>query len=102
MSVTASFTVQPGRSGASVLAITGELDMGNSGELDRALADATTGGRLTVDLTGVVFLDSAAIAVFFEHASRSALRLVLGADATLSRAITATGLDGYITLVHAN
>jgi hypothetical protein len=49
----------------------------------------------------VVFLDSAAIAVFFEHASRSALRLVLGADATLSRAITATGLDGYVTLVHA-
>jgi hypothetical protein len=31
MIVTASFAIQPGRSGASVLAITGELDMGNAG-----------------------------------------------------------------------
>jgi anti-anti-sigma factor len=84
-----------------VLAITGELDMNNVAELDRELAQATAAGRLTVDLTGVVFLDSAAIAVFFEHASRSALRLVLGADATVSTAITATGLDQYATVTRA-
>jgi anti-anti-sigma factor len=99
--MTATFTLQPGRSGFGVLAITGELDMANVGPLDRALADATTGGWLTVDLTGVVFLDSAAIAVFFEHAARATLRLVLGADATVAAAITATGLDDYATVVRA-
>jgi anti-anti-sigma factor len=101
MSTSASFTLQPERGGRSVLAITGELDMGNAGALDRELAAATSAGTLAVDLTGVVFLDSAAIAVLFEHAGRSALRLVLGADATVSTAIVTTGLDQYATVVHA-
>jgi anti-anti-sigma factor len=101
MTTSASFTLHPERGGHSVLAITGELDMDNSGALDRELAAATSAGRLTVDLTGVVFLDSAAIAVFFEHAGKAALRLVLGADATVSTAIVTTGLDQCATVVHA-
>jgi anti-anti-sigma factor len=61
--------------GTAVLVVTGELDMSNVDAFAKAIADAMTpasrdGGVLTVDLTGVEYLDSSAIDVLFANASR--------------------------------
>jgi anti-anti-sigma factor len=61
-----------------VLTVTGELDMSNVDVFARAITDAMTpasqdGGVLTIDLTGVEYLDSAAINALFDHADRTRL-----------------------------
>lgn len=61
--------------GTTVLGATGELDMSNIDVFAAAIADAMTpasldGGVLTIDLTGVEYLDSSAIEVLFGHADR--------------------------------
>jgi anti-anti-sigma factor len=58
--------------------LTGELDMSNVDVFRTAIADAMKpasqdGGVLTIDLTGVEYLDSAAINVLFDHADRTRL-----------------------------
>jgi anti-anti-sigma factor len=60
--------------GRLVLTAAGEIDLSNiepfSQALRTAVADADTGGesRLTVDLSGVEYLDSAAVNVLFPYA----------------------------------
>jgi anti-anti-sigma factor len=60
--------------GRLVLTATGEIDLSNvepfSRALNTAVADADTGGErgLVVDLSGVEYLDSAAVNVLFPHA----------------------------------
>ena len=66
--------------GSAVLGVTGELDMSNIDVFATAIADAMTpaahdGGVLTIDLTAVEYLDSAAIDVLFGHADR--IRLIV-------------------------
>ncbi|MFI5507736.1 STAS domain-containing protein [Mycobacterium sp. NPDC051804] len=66
--------------GTAVLSVTGELDVSNIDVFSTAIADAMTpasqdGGVLTIDLTGVEYLDSAAIDVLFGHADR--VRLIV-------------------------
>jgi anti-anti-sigma factor len=66
--------------GTAVLVVTGELDMSNIEKFTAAIADAMTpasrdGGVLTIDFTGVEYLDSSAIDVLFANASR--IRLVV-------------------------
>ncbi len=67
-----------GDDGPVVLTVSGELDMSNVDVFTTAIADAMTpaaqdGGVLTVDLTGVDYLDSAAINALFDHADRTRL-----------------------------
>ncbi|MBX9979568.1 MULTISPECIES: STAS domain-containing protein [Mycobacterium] len=62
-----------GKDGAPVLLAVGEIDLSNIDAFDRALSAATdevaSGGRkLTVDLSAVEYLDSAAINALFTHA----------------------------------
>ena len=72
MATPLSFTHRRRDDGASVLTATGEIDMSN---VD-AFADGRRGRRdaasrrrrLTVDLSGVEYLDSAAINALFAHA----------------------------------
>lgn len=66
--------------GTVVLGATGEIDMSNIDVFATAITDAMTpasrdGGALTIDLTGVEYLDSAAIEVLFGHADR--VRLIV-------------------------
>jgi anti-anti-sigma factor len=56
-----------------VLTAAGEIDLSNIDAFDRALTTASTeaaksGGKLTVDLSAVEYLDSAAINALFAHA----------------------------------
>ena len=64
--------------GTVVVSATGELDMSNVDALSAAIAAAMTpasqdGGVLTIDLTGVEYLDSAAINALYGHADRTHL-----------------------------
>ncbi|MDQ1532182.1 MAG: hypothetical protein QOE37_2335 [Microbacteriaceae bacterium] len=71
-----SLTLDTARSvdGRLVLTATGEIDLSNvepfSQALNTAVADADDGGErgLVVDLSGVEYLDSAAVNVLFPHA----------------------------------
>ena len=59
--------------GNLVLIAAGEIDLSNIGAFNHALATATTeaansGGTLTVDLSAIEYLDSAAINALFAHA----------------------------------
>jgi anti-anti-sigma factor len=66
-------TVSAGRRGDDVvvLTVTGEIDLSNieafAGALDSA-APSRDGGSVTVDLSGVEYLDSGAISVLFGNA----------------------------------
>jgi len=53
----------------SLLALTGELDMDSGGELRRHAEAELTGGRcrrLTVDMSGVTFIDSSGLGLLIE------------------------------------
>lgn len=59
--------------GKLVLTATGEIDLSNVEPFSQALASAVAetdsgGGTVTVDLSGVEYLDSAAVNVLFPHA----------------------------------
>lgn len=91
-------TVRAG-DGELVLTATGEIDLSNVGTFDDALTTAVTetvsGGRtLTVDLTGVEYLDSAAISALFPHADH--IRLI--ARPLLIRVFTVSGLSELVTI----
>jgi anti-anti-sigma factor len=79
--------------GVLVLKATGEIDLSNVDAFDGALTTAVTetaaaGGTLTVDLSGVQYLDSAAVNVLFPHADH--IRLI--AHPFLIRVFTVSGL----------
>jgi anti-anti-sigma factor len=88
-------TVDAARStdGVLVLTATGEIDLSNVDTFDDAITTAAnetaaTGGTLTVDLTGVEYLDSAAVNVLFPHADH--IRLI--AHPFLIRVFAVSGL----------
>lgn len=63
--------------GTPLLTASGEIDLSNVGGFAEAVAAGVARGTpLTVDLTGVGYLDSAALNVLFNHADR--IRLVAG------------------------
>jgi anti-sigma B factor antagonist len=65
-----SFASRTRPDGTPVLAVTGEIDMGNAAAFGAALAGALpAAGRLEVDLTGVGYLDTAGLACLFSNAS---------------------------------
>jgi anti-anti-sigma factor len=64
-------TLSTGRTpaGEPTLTAVGEIDLSNADEFGSELAAAVRPGhRLVVDLTGVEYLDSAALACLFTHA----------------------------------
>jgi anti-sigma B factor antagonist len=68
--MTTPLTLTPGRGsdGGVILRFAGEIDMTNTGDFAAALADNP--GKLVVDLTHVLYLDSAGLSVLFSHADR--------------------------------
>jgi anti-anti-sigma factor len=91
-----SLTLETGRSGDGelVLTATGEIDLSNVDTFDHALTTAVAetaegGGTLTVDLSGVEYLDSAAVNALFPHADH--IRLI--AHPFLIRVFGVSGLS---------
>ena len=85
--------------GVAVVALAGELDLTNAGELERRLADIAQGGSgLVLDLNRVLFLDSAALHVLFrvarqfEHESKR-FAIILQPTALIARTLEIVGLD---------
>lgn len=68
--MTTPLTLTTGRraDGTPRLSVSGEIDMSNAAALAEALGAGS--GPLVVDLTGVEYLDSAALSVLFAHADR--------------------------------
>ncbi|MDX3195667.1 STAS domain-containing protein [Streptomyces sp. MN03-5084-2B] len=90
----------PGDDGDRVLSVTGEIDMSNAAEfgaaLDRELGSGA-GAGVTVDLTGVSYLDSAGVAVLFDRAGEHDLRLL--APRLLDRVLRVSGLTQVVKVM---
>ncbi|GHJ08008.1 anti-anti-sigma factor [Micromonospora humidisoli] len=85
--------------GAPLVTVAGEIDMSNADRFRAAIADALVDGHLlTVDLTGVEYLDSAALAALFAHVDR--LRVV--ANPLLASVLTISGLAELTTVTFAD
>lgn len=76
--------------------LSGELDLTNAHELEERLLDAAPlGSVFVVDLNRVVFIDSAALHVFFKlarHLGPGSLVLVLDAEAPVARTLEIVGM----------
>lgn len=81
--------------GTPVVAAVGEIDMSNAARLaDMLGVAAPEDGRLVVDLTGVEYLDSAAVKVLYGYASR--IRIV--ASPLLLPVLIVSGLSDIISV----
>ncbi|WP_328346864.1 STAS domain-containing protein [Micromonospora sp. NBC_00421] len=81
--------------GTPVLTVVGEIDMSNADLFRAAIADAVVDGhRLTVDLSAVEYLDSAALAALFAHVDR----LEVVANPLLDSVLTISGLRELTTV----
>lgn len=91
MTTELTLVASAGDDGDRLLTVTGEIDMSNAAgfgaSLDRELVAGTA---LTVDLTGVTYVDSAGIAVLFDRAVAHDLRLA--APRLLDRVLRVSGL----------
>jgi anti-anti-sigma factor len=106
--VNSEFSVEEHNQGsASVLAVTGELDLRTSPELEERLARVfSTGAELVIlDLRQIEFMDSTGLRVLLgahQRAQESGRRfaLVRGAD-QVERVLTLTGVRDLLTVVDA-
>jgi len=98
MPTTLTLDTTRGSDGAVALIAAGEIDLSNvdkfSKALTTAIAETGSGTPLTVDLTAVEYLDSAAINVLFPHAEQ--LHLVV--HPLLTRVLSISGLDQLTTI----
>jgi anti-anti-sigma factor len=88
-----------GGDGELVLTAAGEIDLSNIDAFNHALTSSTTeaassGARLTVDLGGVEYLDSAAINALYNLAEH--IRLI--ANPVLMHSLTVSGLAELIAI----
>ena len=91
MTTALTLTGGPGDDGDRVLSVTGEIDMSNAAEFGAAVdRELAAGTAVTVDLTGVSYLDSAGVAVLFDRAAEHDLRLL--APRLLDRVLRVSGL----------
>jgi anti-anti-sigma factor len=80
-----------------VVAVYGELDVTSSQQLDDCLAEASPGrDRMILDLSGVDFMDTTALAVIVRHWRRQVeadgMFLIAGARYRYTKALWITGL----------
>lgn len=93
--------------GATVLAVTGELDLRTSPELEERLTRAFDGGAelVILDLRQIEFMDSTGLRVLLSahqraHETGRRFALVRGAD-QVERVLTLTGVRDLLTVVDA-
>jgi anti-anti-sigma factor len=92
--------------GCTVLAVTGQLDLGSSGEFGAAVGDliaATPGLRLILDCTHLAWWDSSGLAALITAQQRishdrSARMIVAGLPGPLAGRLREAGLAGQFTL----
>jgi anti-sigma B factor antagonist len=81
-----------------VLVVRGEIDLANAEEFHAALDGASDVGGLTVDLTRVTYVDSAAVRVLFAHATNTELVLRVPARGPITSLLSISGLDQALTV----
>lgn len=85
------------------VSLAGELDLTNArGIEDRLLEVTRNGSSLVVDLNRVVFIDSAALHVFFRlsrNLGRARFVVVLDPDAPVARTVEIVGLPDAVRVV---
>lgn len=86
-----------------VLAVSGEIDLANVGEFEKAIVMAGAGApAVTVDLTGVSYCDSAAVRALFSVAASTELTLIVGEAGHIKTLLSISGLDRVATVVVAD
>lgn len=89
--------------GIVVASLTGELDLTNARELEERLDTAASPeALLVVDINRVVFLDSAALHVFFKLARQRGdrgLALLMEPHAAVSRTLDIVGMSDAVRVV---
>ena len=96
MTTPLQLTVRRRDNGTPVLAVAGEIDFSNVETFREAIARAAGDDELLViDLTGVHYLDSAALAALFAHVRH--IELIV--PSLLRPVLTISGLD-VLTTVH--
>jgi anti-anti-sigma factor len=102
MAAMMTITTEHRKDGRVELAAVGEIDMSTVGRFEAALAaavaDAAPGRTTELDLSGVEYLDSAAISVLFAHAERIG---VVRVAPLLIRVLTISGLDQVVEVLSA-
>ncbi len=97
-----SISIDQRDDGTLVLSATGEIDLSNIDAFANALRDGASaagdGTAITVDLSGVEYLDSGAINALFVHADR--IRLI--ANPILMPVLTICGLTEVATVEPAS
>jgi anti-anti-sigma factor len=95
-----TFDVSGAVGGTVIVAISGELDISNIKRLETAVDPiiATKPGRLVVDLRGLRFADSSAIAVWMRWATAVGGIELRNASPLLRQVITSMGLAGKLLL----
>lgn len=83
--------------GDPIVVVSGEIDMSNASSLSAAVAPitATAPSRLTFDLTGLRFIDSAGLAVLVTAAATTTVS-VRNPSAIVRSVIEATGLSSVL------
>jgi anti-anti-sigma factor len=99
MSATLTLDTTRLRDGRTVLTAAGEIDLSNINVFRQALAEAipqaaSAGAPVTVDLSAVEYLDSAAINALYDLADR----LHLIANPVLMRSLSVSGLAELVTI----
>jgi anti-anti-sigma factor len=99
MTTPLSLATTHGDDGRTVLTAAGEIDQSNIDAFNRALTTATTevagsGETLTVDLSSVDYLDSAAINALYASSDR--IKLI--ANPLLTRVLTVSGIGELTTI----
>jgi anti-anti-sigma factor len=87
-------------SGASVVSVSGDLDISNAGSLQAAVAAVTAQRpeRLIFDLSDLRFMDSAGIAVLIGAAGKVNAVQLRGPSPVVRRVIELTGLSGVLQI----
>lgn len=88
---------------ATVVSVSGEVDVATAPELDEKLATVAASPRVVVDLSGVTFLDSSGLGVLIKALKRvkdtgGSLVLVI-TEPRILKVFTITGLDKVLTIV---
>jgi anti-sigma B factor antagonist len=92
-----------GDDGRTTIAVTGELDIANVGELATAVHEALAGGDVTIDLRELTFMDSAGVQTL-NTALREAteagrdMRVVAAMQPAVAQILELTGMMGLLTL----
>lgn len=100
MSDDLSTSVGEHHDGTAVLSVAGDIDMHTAATFAEAIrAAGQDRTRLLLDLTRVTYLDSAAIAVLFAHATGpTELEIVVADNAVVDQLVRITGLDQVATV----